>query len=160
MAFLSLEICHTFVFSQKKNSVFMIFLFSTSWLKDWKLRADRDERKSQDKKREEGSYGDRQFFSSITSSVCCTFIFKTMTFCVVRFRVGLWRGRLPGCRRHFMQHGAHHRTYRSWKNCCGLCVRPRAGLQGRISSHVENRSNVLHVADSTSSFLNLPLEGV
>lgn len=37
---------------------FLTFPFSYSWLKEWKLRADREERKKQtDKKLEEGSNG-------------------------------------------------------------------------------------------------------
>lgn len=37
---------------------FMFLSFPYSWLKEWKLRADREERKKQtDKKREEGSNG-------------------------------------------------------------------------------------------------------
>lgn len=42
--------------------MFHVPLFlSDSWLKEWKLRADREERKKQkDKKQEEGSNGERR----------------------------------------------------------------------------------------------------
>lgn len=56
--------------------------FSCSWLKEWKLRTDREERKKQvEKKREEGSNGGRLFTTTSTDLVCVCF-YLTVALCV------------------------------------------------------------------------------
>lgn len=65
---------------------YFIFPFLYSWLKEWKLRADREERKKQkDKKQEEGSNGgrlDRNTDLVFSSYSCLTVHDWMMAFCV------------------------------------------------------------------------------
>lgn len=97
--------------------MFFTFPFSYSWLKEWKLRADREERKKQtDKKLEEGSNGkelikiyitvilllkNKSLLLNITTSVDleCVCSYSCWLF-GSRLRLGLWRAGLPGRRGH------------------------------------------------------------
>lgn len=59
-------ICVSDVYISRKGIDYLRSLFLSSWLKEWKLRADREERRKQkEKKQEEGSSGEILIFKNV-----------------------------------------------------------------------------------------------
>lgn len=122
-----------------KSWAYSCCFFFSSWLKEWKLRTDREERKKQkEKKQEEDGNGEGLYFFLFLHLLLASSVFILTLYdasFVSRLRLGLQRRGLPGRSRH-VQYNADHRTHWSWEDCCCLCLCPGARLQGASTSHL------------------------